>query len=534
MLEKVKKYIEKLKEYIKKDWKYILITIFFMILTTAIVTVNCSPANNVVVVNGPFDNFYVIISYILIFVLGGICAFFIRNADKENVKLEKLYLWIAIPIGIVMCLNTPLGKIPDEDDHTKKAMAIAQGNLFSVADEDGNATDMINAKVSELVSRSTQTYEQSWNKITIPETEEKVEMRYTTMALYAPVCHTPQAVGIILARLFGLGITGQCYTGRVVNFALAITLIYYAIKLMPFKKYLLMYLMLLPVAFNVLPTMSSDALIIGISSFYIAYILHLKYNDDVKELRMKTKITLIVTTIIISLCKIVYVPLCLLLFILPKEKFGSLKKKNIFVIILIIVAAILNLAWLVYCSRFLIEFNGGVNSKEQVMFILTHPIQYLIILFRTINFHFNTYYAGLAGDALGTYSVKASELFIFSTIVITSILFLSNRVDEKKIKIDLLTRIICTIIFFGIVVLIYTSVYVQWTPVKNVFINGVQPRYFLPILILVAIIVDNNKMVIKEKMNRFLLTFLLFFNINVATATIYTYYFGMLIDAYLK
>ena len=45
---------------------------------------------------------------------------------------------------------------------------------------------------------------------------------------------------------------------------------------------------------------------------------------------------------------------------------------------------------------------------------------------------------------------------------------------------------------------------------------------------------DNDKIVIKEKLNRFLLTFLLFFNINVATATIYTYYFGMLIDAYLK
>ena len=147
MSEKLKKCFGKFKEYIKKDWKFILITIIFMILTTMIVTVNCSPGNNVVDINGPFENTYVTISYILIFIIGGICAFLIRKADDDNIKLEKLYLYIAIPIGLIMCLNTPMGRIPDEDDHAKKAMAIAQGNFFSVADEDGNAVDMINSKV---------------------------------------------------------------------------------------------------------------------------------------------------------------------------------------------------------------------------------------------------------------------------------------------------------------------------------------------------------------------------------------------------
>ena len=201
--------LEKAKEYIKKDWKYIVITLVFMILTTLIVTVNCSPSNNVVEINGPFENAYVTISYILIFVLGGVGAFVIRNANKENVKLEKLYLWIAIPIGLIMCLNTPLGRNPDEDDHAKKAMAIAQGNFFSVADEEGNATDMINSKVNELVSRTTETYEESWEKMNLTETEENIKMKYNTMALYAPICHAPQAVGILMARILGIGITGQ-------------------------------------------------------------------------------------------------------------------------------------------------------------------------------------------------------------------------------------------------------------------------------------------------------------------------------------
>lgn len=525
--------IHKIKNYIKEDWRYFLITIFFMALTVMIVTVNCSPGSNVIKINAPFENVYVTISYFLIFILGGLIAFFIRNADKENIKLEKLYLWVAIPIGIVMCICYPLGKIPDEDIHARKAMAIAQGNFFSVADEDGNATDMINAKVHEIVSRATTSYEDAWRRLNLSETEEKIEMQYNTMALYAPICHAPQALGIVITRLFGAGITVQCYAGRLVNFFVAVYLIYNAIKLMPYKKYLLMYIALLPVTFNTLPTLSSDTLALSMGLFYIAYIFHLKYDDVI--IGNKQKVLLVITTIVIALCKIVYMPLCLLLFLLPKEKFKSLKSKNIFVIILIIAAIAINLIWLIYCSRFLIEFNLGVNSKEQIIYVLTKPINYCITLFRTMNFHFNTYYSALSGDALGTYDVKASEIFIYMAIVVSSMLFITREEnEERKIKFDWLTRVICVLVFVAIVVLIYTSLYVQWTPLKRDFVLGVQARYFLPILMLTAIIFDNDKIVIKDKINRFLLTFVLFFNINVATATIYTYYFGILIDGYLK
>ena len=131
------------------------------------------------------------------------------------------------------------------------------------------------------------------------------------------------------------------------------------------------------------------------------------------------------------------------------------------------------------------------------------------------------------------FNVKAPEIFIYLTIVISAMLFLTKKEDEK-IKVDLPTKIVVAIVFLSIIALIYTSVYVQWTPYKSTFIYGVQPRYFLPILILVALILDNDMIELKVKIDRFLLTFLLFFNISVAAATIYTYYFGILIDGYIK
>lgn len=523
---------QKIKNSIKNNLAYWIFSFSLMLITLCIATVNYSSSGDFSV-NTPFGSTYGIIVYLLIIVFGGCGIYFFRKANNENVKLEKMFLWLAIPIGIVMCIATPLGRIPDEDDHAKKAMAISNGNLFSVADEEGNATDMFNSKLNELVSRTTSTYEEAWEKITLAETEEEIEMKYNTQALYAPICHTPQALGMLVARIFGGGITSQMYMARIFNFSFAIFLIYNAIKLMPYKKYLILCIATLPISFNILPTMSADALTLAMALFYIAYILHLKFNEDIKEFSRKQKIILFISTLIISLCKIVYVPLCFLLLVLPKEKFTSMKKKNIFIIVTISLAAILNLTWLIYCSRFLIEFNAGVNSKEQVLYILTNPFEYFIILLRTINFHFNTYIAGLCGDALGLFCVKASEIYIYLCTIILFVLFFSNN-EEEKIKFDLFTKIVFSVVFIGIVLLIYTSLYVQWTALKYPIINGVQARYFLPILLLTAIVFDNKKIIIKEKLNKYVLTFLLFFNLNVATATIYTYYFGMLIDRYVK
>ncbi len=139
----------------------------------------------------------------------------------------------------------------------------------------------------------------------------------------------------------------------------------------------------------------------------------------------------------------------------------------------------------------------------------------------------------LCGDGLGMFCVKASEMFIYPCVVIMTVIFIGNN-NEEKIKLDLFTRLVCGFVFIAIAVLIFTSIYVQWTPVKEQFIKGIQARYFLPILILTAIMFDNNKIKIEDKLNRLLLIFAVYINLNVATATLFTYYFGMLIDGYVK
>lgn len=525
---------EKIKELAKKDGLYLLTGFGLFIVTLLIATVTYNNSTQDYMLHLPNQSVYGLISYIGIIVLGigGIALF--RNVDRKEISLEKIYLMIAIPLGILYCIANPLGRVPDEDYHARKAMAISYGNIFSHADEKGYAKEYFNANLAPLVNRYINSYEMAIEKITEPSTEEKEKLEYNTMALYSPICHAPQAIGILVARLLGANLPLQCYAARIANLALSIALVYYAIKLIPFKKHLVLFLALLPVSITEFASMAADALTIALSLFYISYILYLKYDVNKKEITKKDIVTLAISSIVIALCKIVYIPLCLLLFVIPKEKFGSLKKKNIITITIFSTAVVLNLVWLVYCSRFLIGFNPGVDSALQVKYILSNPISYLLIMFRTMNVYNQILIVGLCGEGLGSYCLQASVLFIYPCIVMISSLFVLDT-EKDKVKIDLKTKAIFLFIFISIVVLIYTSLYVQWTPVQNSVIKGVQARYFLPILMLMAIILNNNKLVIEGKLSyRYILLFLLFFNLNVLTSTLYTYIYATVIDYYIK
>lgn len=523
---------EKIKELAKKDGVYFLASISFLIITLLITTTTYHGEDFSLQIPGA--TLFGTISWIGILVLGIAGIFIFKDVDRKQIKLEKIYLIMVIPLGILYMIANPLGKVPDEDFHARKAMAISKGNFFSHANEDGDAVDYLNTKVFELVTRTTSSYEEAINRLKAAETDEEIEMKYTTMALYAPICHLPQGIGMFLARVFGGGVSVQCYAARLANFAVAVFLIYNAIKLAPFKKNVVFFLAMLPITLNEIASMAADALAISMSLFFICYILHLKFDDTKKEITKKDIVLLAVSSVVVALCKIVYIPLVLLLFILPKEKFGDLKKKNIVTISIIAGAILLNIVWLIYCSRFLVTFNPGVDSSLQVKYVLMHPITYILTMFRTLNTYGQMFIVHLFGEGLGSFNVQASVLFVFPCIVIAAMLFFVN--DEKdKVKIDLFTKLVCIFIFIVIVALIYTSLYVQWTQAKKPIIMGVQARYFLPVLLLTAIIFNNNKLIFTEKISyRYILLFLLFMNLNALSCIAYTYINGWVIDYYIK
>lgn len=519
------------KDFIKKDGKYLFIGLIFLVVVLLLITTIFYEGDYALQL--PVKTLFGTVSWIVTIVLGIIGIVALRNVDRKQIDFAKVYLALVIPLGILYCAVAPLGRVPDEEFHSRKAMAISQGNFFSHANENGDATDFMNAKLNEVVTRSADSYEEAIDRMITPETEDMVELGYTTMALYAPICHLPQAFGMFVTRLFGATIPVQCYAARLANFAVSIFLIYTAIKLMPFKKHLLVFLALLPITLQEISSMAADALTIAMSMFYISYILYLKYDERKKEITKKDIALLAISSIIVSLCKIVYLPLCLLLFVLPKEKFQKPKNKWITTISIFVFSVVINLVWLIYCSRFLVVFNDGVDTPAQIKYVLTHPISYLLIFFRTINIYYEMMIVGLCGESLGLFDVQASVLFIMPCLLLFAMLvFVKDKEEDVKIKGN--TKLIFLLTFIAITGLIYTSLYVQWTRLKFPMIQGIQPRYFLPIILMTAVILDNHKIIYTEKLSkRYLFLFMLFFNLQMLSVLFFSYLNGF-INYYVK
>ena len=107
-------------------------------------------------------------------------------------------------------------------------------------------------------------------------------------------------------------------SGRIVNMIFALFVLYFAIKLMPFGKKLLLIPAMIPIAIEGFTSLSPDAMTISVAFFYIAYILHLAFGTK-EQLGIKEKVILLISSIVIALCKIVYIPLVGLILIIPKR-----------------------------------------------------------------------------------------------------------------------------------------------------------------------------------------------------------------------
>ncbi len=509
------------KENLKKDILFLGYCIILGFITCALLSVSARLSDNIMI--NLFKTRVGIITILLTLILGIGYYLIFRRFNENKMKLENIFLLIAIPIGLLYCIATPFGKIPDEITHATKAIDISRGHLISKANENGEAQITYTQKLEEIFSLNNKTYGDYFDAIK-SENNEEVVYKFSNMALYSPICHLAPAVGILITKIFSASLIIQLYAGRIINLLLSIFLVYFAIKYIPFNKLLVMIVALLPISMQEFASLSSDALTIAISIFFVSYILHLRF-DNIKTLSRKDWCILILSMVTVSMSKIVYLPLCLLVFLIPENKFTSRKNKILKLGSLFLVVTIFNLLWLVYSSRFLIEYNIGVDSKQQVLFILKNPIEYCFIMLRTLVIYFQSWWLGLVGYDLGIFglhTINISYLFVFSLSILLIGLFLVN--ENKDIKIDKITRFIFVFVFICVVVLIFTSLYVQFNKVRNTSIIGIQPRYFIPLLLLIPTICNNKILVFNKKIDyKYLFMYIIFLSIHTLSFIINTY-----------
>ena len=407
--------------------------------------------------------------------------------SKKEIKPEKALLYIVPIFAILISITIPVGRGHDEFAHWIRAYEVSEGTLLTPVIDNQAVTTLPKAVQNIVAEREKAVfkYVDAVKLLEVKIDENDVGSFYNaSAATYCFVQYLPQATGINIGQLFTDNPLLLAYMARLVNLITCIVIFYFAIKIIPFGKNIVLLLATIPIVVEGMATMSPDGITIAICTLFIAYVLHVIFEKE--KCGRKEVILLTIMGAMVALCKIVYLPIVFLALMIPKDKFKNRKMHILSIATIITIGVICNLVWLYIGSSILVDTNT-TGTVSKITSILSMPIFYIQKLISTFFNGFNNYFLSLFGGQLEWNEVARTDIVPYLLAIVALIATFSEQ--KLKVAFNKLQKGIIAFVIIAIVALIFTSIFLQWSGKDNAYINGVQGRYFLPIICLVFFLI---------------------------------------------
>lgn len=439
-------------------------------------------------------NYFRIVFINLIIVASIILINYYKNGSK-NETFHKYFIIIGLILGSTIILLQPSATYYSWDDqiHFLNVYELAGGNLKWSTGE----TQMIFE--SPVGRDSINSYEEQLNQKQYLNSNE--ETNYTTYGnrfiTYNKITYIHSAIGYYGGKLLGLPFDICFMLGKFMNLVVYLFIIGYAIKIAKVGKRLLVVLGLIPTSLFLACQYSYDATVI--SGFILAMVYLINWFVD-KEFKVNFKNLFIFIIAMLYGCfpKAVYIPFILLFLFIPTDRFRN-KKESIYIKI-----GILSICMLVMATFVMPIVSGGAVTGDirggdtsvaaQLKVILKYPIGYLRVLNDTMIKEFISSFLG--SGAIGSWAYIgniSNNLYLIYLILIV----VASFIDSSNSKISKIHKTLFILVILGVVLLIWTALYLSFTPIGSTIIDGVQPRYFLPLLFPLLICLGSSKLEFK-------------------------------------
>src|ERR1700730_6211636 len=383
---------------------------------------------------------------------------------------------------------TPPFQVPDESQHFLRAYQLSELRMRAIV-QDGETKAMLPSSLIELIESflgtravlaprriTAQPLQQTWmalDRPLEPGRRELVSLEYTT---YPPSPYLPQAIAIAAGRWLGAGPLALLYIGRLANALVALIVLASAVRLMPVGRELTMLFGLLPMAIYEYASVSPDAAVITTAFLFAAVALRaqLRTRWTAGEVGMA-----MASGLVFCGQKPVYAPL--LLIGLPAALMRG-RVRHTLLVHAAIIAIVLGgtAAWMGLAPRS--SAPPGTSVSGQAAFLAAHPLAYLEVLagqFSDLRF---LYWSGVG--KLGWLKVYLPDFAYVLPLCGLLLGVLAQPRDGPRLP--ALAVAWHALLLAGACVLIITAAFLVWNNVGSATVEGVQGRYFLPLLALVA------------------------------------------------
>ncbi len=297
---------------------------------------------------------------------------------------EIFFTLIILVTGFILIVITPMGANNDEETYTARIFEMSLGNLMpnSFLGEGRNYP-------TALISNS---YRQDVNlwPIDVATWVEQAKVRinwnnrdfdslinYKTRAVYFPTLFLFQApVMRIMGPRLDIPVVFIYYAIRFSYLLIYILLVYLALRIIPFGKWLLGAIAVAPISLITASSISPDPIIFGICFLFIAWILFL---TNQQAIHLSTKQLVITCGLILAVCTLKpnYIFLLFLLFVFPYK--GFLIRRDVVILLFACLVGIgISLGWNYLASRIVIsQLDLASDSTTQFWSLFSEPLIFI-------------------------------------------------------------------------------------------------------------------------------------------------------------
>ena len=455
--------------------------------------------------------------------------------DRFLLKPEKIFLILCLFWGLLYLFFSPPFTAPDECSHFWKIYLLSEGNAgakrltsYVVNGVERNRVfsvtgDYVPFGMYKAGYKNIKTRWRDFEKTSFKETKEilsyplqKEKMVFNTFPVpsYTIFSYLPSVVLMKIMTFANINPGWIMYILRLVSLITYTALIYVAIKIIPFKKWLFAAMALLPTALYQASMINTDGITTGLGFLFIALTFYYAYGQEKKVINKKDLFIYFGAGLWFIVCKFAYIPLLLIYFLIPEDRFESqIQRYSAFA--WAVVFSFLYVLFLLFLNSAVIAHTDDFYMRHTAFVLLFEkPLIFIKAMLYTIFANGRDCFAGVVGS-FGWGEVKI-PLYIAYLYYFCLILFsVFNFKEEHPYKIPKLkNKLLFAGIFILYFLLLFVALYLNFQISQNGTISGFWGRYFIPVLPLVFLCMFNKKCFVKTNIlifvNFILINFVLF------------------------
>ena len=399
---------------------------------------------------------------------------------------KKLCAAVAV-LGVMFTFALSPLQAPDEQNHFLRAYAISGGQLnFEFNYEyPGDVQLLFDSFKGQFYLEKHEkglatTISQISMLLTTDATSYKSDYCHSDIQLLLP--YIPAAIGIGIVRLVGGNALFCLYAARLMNVAVFAICAYLALKNAARYRGAIILAALLPLTLFMAATTSYDSMFL--SAFILMFGLICKNNFRQWDLLAVVALFSVMISI-----KPIYFPLAFLILTIPKSEYKPKTNKISALLLILGFGAIVYLGSLIYADLFASNipptvYLDGVDKLSQIKYVLSNPVRYAMVM--VVDGYLNSFYLNTFGD-LGALDVHCILTNLLSPVLVVVVAALYADTAKRYKKSDAVIFSVITVASYAIIV---TGFYAMWSTLGSTSILGVQSRYFITLVPLLAALIS--------------------------------------------